>query len=62
MNADKKGWIFQILVAGCCVIAAILVFGTVWIGKSAGNDTETAVRNVSLLYLDARAGCFLHAE
>ena len=56
MNADKKGWIFQILVAGCCVIAAILVFGTVWIGKSAGNDTETAVRNVSLLYLDELAG------
>ncbi len=36
-------------------IAVILIFGTIWLGKVAGRDTEKAVRNVSLLYLDELA-------
>ena len=34
----------------------ILVIGTIWNGNSARKDTETAVRSVSLLYLDELAG------
>ena len=34
----------------------ILVFGTIWMGNVARNDTESAVRSVSLLYLDELAG------
>ena len=38
------------------ILLAILVFGTMWMGHSARNDTESAVRSVSLLYLDELAG------
>ena len=38
------------------VIILILVIGTIWMGRSAKADTETAVRTVSLLYLDELAG------
>ena len=34
----------------------ILVFGTIWPGNRARNDTEKAARSVSLLYLDELAG------
>ena len=46
------------LIAGMGSIAliVILVFGTIWVGRSAKSDTESAVRSVSLLYLDELAG------
>ena len=34
----------------------IMVFGTIWTGRTAKTDTESAVRSVSLLYLDELAG------
>ena len=45
-----------IAVIGIIVILLILVFGTIWVGRSAKADTESAVRSVSLLYLDELAG------
>ncbi|MBR1828829.1 MAG: hypothetical protein IJ781_04885, partial [Atopobiaceae bacterium] len=43
-------------IAGILAVAAILVLGTIWMGRSASRDTERAVRSVSLLYLDELAG------
>ena len=40
---------------GSVLALLFLVFGTLWTGKSASVDTEKAVRNVSLLYLDELA-------
>lgn len=48
--------IMAVAVIGSIVVAAILVLGMVWSGRSASRDTEQAVRNVSLLYLEELAG------
>ncbi len=45
----------QVAVAGIVVAAIILIAGAFWVGKSASEDTEKAVRNVSLLYLNGLA-------
>ena len=45
-----------IAAAGVAAVMAILVFGTIWMGRRAKQDTEEAVRAVSLLYLDELAG------
>ena len=45
-----------IAIAGGIAVALILIIGTVLNGRSAGRDTEQAVRNVSLLYLEELAG------
>ena len=46
------------LIAVIGIIALVLVFiiGTFWTGRHAKSDTESAVRSVSLLYLDELAG------
>ena len=55
MENGRKNRIAQIAVFGGILVAAILIFGTVWTGRSATRDTEKAVRSVSLLYLDELA-------
>ena len=45
-----------VAVIGIAAVMAILVFGTAWMGRSAKEDNQTAVRTVSLLYLDELAG------
>ena len=45
-----------IAVIGGALVTLLLVLRTIWMGRSAGRDTETAVRSVSLLYLDELAG------
>ena len=55
-NIQKKSNITGIAVIGGIIVLIILVAGTVWIAKSARDDTEKAVRTVSLLYLDELAG------
>ena len=45
-----------VAVAGGLIVMLILVLGTIWMGQHARRDTETAVRSVSLLYLDELAG------
>ncbi len=53
----KRNGITSALAAiGIAVVILILVVGTVWLGRRARNDTEDAVRSVSLLYLDELAG------
>ena len=42
-------------IAGIVIAAIILIAGAFWTGKSASEDTEKAVRNVSLLYLNELA-------
>ena len=53
---DRKNRIIFAAILGGVVIMCILIFGTMWMGRSAKEDTETAVRSVSLLYLDELAG------
>ena len=55
MNNRKKR-ITVIAVIGGIFLALVLVLGTMIMGQQARNDTEKAVRNVSLLYLDELAG------
>ena len=54
MTGKQKG-ITLASVIGSIVLAFILVFGTMWMGNNARRDTESAVRSVSLLYLDELA-------
>ncbi len=56
MRTEKRGGIILAAVAGSVIVAAILIIGTLLTGRTAGRDTEKAVRNVSLLYLDELAG------
>ena len=53
---SRKNTTPLIAVTGGIALVLILVFGTIWVGRSARNDTESAVRSVSLLYLDELAG------
>ena len=46
----------KIAVLGGIIVLVIFLAGTVWMGQSAKQDTEQAVRTVSLLYLDELAG------
>ena len=56
MKKKSKTGMIQAAIVGSVMIALVLVFGTIWMGKSASSDTGVAVRNVSLLYLDELAG------
>ena len=51
---NKKAKAITLL--GGAVVILILLFGTIWSGQRARQDTEDAVRSVSLLYLDELAG------
>ena len=53
---QKRNSTLLIAVTGGMLTILIFVFGTLWTGRSAGSDTEAAVRSVSLLYLDELAG------
>ena len=56
MENTRKRSITFLLVLGGIIVVAILVFGTIWSGRSASHDTEKAVRSVSLMFLDELAG------
>lgn len=56
MKGSNARNIMTLAVAGSIIVALILITGTIWTGRNAGRDTEQAVRNVSLLYLDELAG------
>ncbi len=56
MKNGRKNDFVGIAIAGSLIVAVILIFGTFILGKNAGRDTEKAVRNVSLLYLNELAG------
>lgn len=56
MERQHKKRTAMIAVAGSILLAAILIGGTIMMGRTAQNSTATAVRSVSLLYLDELAG------
>jgi len=56
MKKSNTKRIMTMAIGGSIVVALILVLGTIWTGSSASKDTEQAVRNVSLLYLEELAG------
>ena len=55
MESKKQASIMWAAITAAIVVAAILIVGSFWNGKSAGADTEKAVRSVSLLYLNELA-------
>ncbi|MCR5510529.1 MAG: hypothetical protein K6F54_06245 [Lachnospiraceae bacterium] len=55
-KSHKKNDIIRIAIIGSVIVAIILTVGTFSLARSAGRDTEAAVRNVSLLYLSELAG------
>ena len=55
MKTIKKYGMLKVVIASSILVAVILIIGTVWMGQSASFDTEKAVRNVSLLYLEELA-------
>ena len=56
MKGKKRNNIAAFAIVGSVVIAMVMGLGTIWMGQSAKNGTETAVHSVSLLYLDELAG------
>ena len=53
---NKKKNTTAAVITGAVVVLIILIFGTVWMGRAAKQDTDNAVRTVSHLYLDELAG------
>ena len=49
-----KGFMKEAVI-GCVIVAAVLLFGTIIAGRSASEDTESAVHAVSMMYLDELA-------
>ena len=56
MNTKKSSGTMRVAVLCGILVAIILIVGTIWTGRAARRDTESAVRSVSLLYLDELAG------
>ena len=52
MKSKKRDSIKIVSVFSGFVVAIIFVVGTFWSGRRASDDTEKAVRNVSLLYMN----------
>ncbi|MCR5789710.1 MAG: hypothetical protein K6G83_07460, partial [Lachnospiraceae bacterium] len=55
MKDKKQSNVILIAILGGILVATVLVIGTIAIGHRATTDTQTAVHNVSLLYLDELA-------
>jgi len=53
---DRKNNTRRVAIAGALIVLLILIAGTFWMGHAARQDTDKAVRTVSLLYLDELAG------
>ena len=53
---ERKKSVTVLAIAGITTTLLILVLGTIWIGRSAGQDSKEVARTVSLLYLDELAG------
>ncbi|MBQ6314693.1 MAG: response regulator [Mogibacterium sp.] len=56
MRGKVKSNTVKIAIAGGIVVFIILIYGTILMAHQAAIDTDTAVRRVSLLYLDELAG------
>ena len=56
MEGVRKNRTTLIVIIGSIILAVLMIAGTFWMGRSAKQDTENAVRSVSLLYLDELSG------
>ncbi|MBO5526961.1 MAG: hypothetical protein J5946_02845, partial [Erysipelotrichaceae bacterium] len=56
MNRERNNRMTTMALLGALLVALILVFSTILMGRAATKDTQDAVRSVSLLYLDELAG------
>ncbi|SEF85999.1 Signal transduction histidine kinase [Eubacterium ruminantium] len=56
MKKEHRKLTMFIYIAGGVLVLAIMIFGTIFSGRRASDDSEKAVRKVSLLYLDELAG------
>ena len=56
MKTRNNSNIMKVAVIGGCIVAAVLILGTIWMGQSARRSTEEAVHSVSLFYLRELAG------
>ena len=57
MNDRRQaGYTAKVTVFGIVIVAAILIFGSWWMGQNIKRATEDAVRSVSMFYLDELAG------
>ena len=56
MKRENGKSMMKVAIAGSIAVALILIIGTIMTGRIASHDTESAVRNVSLLYLQELAG------
>lgn len=54
MKRDKNKLLATVI--GIIVVLIIFIAGTIWMGHSAQEDTDKAIRTVSTLYLDELAG------
>ena len=52
----REGRLRWLIGIGSVLVAAILILGTIWTGRSARTSTQEAVHSVSLFYLDELAG------
>lgn len=55
MKDKKHSNVILVAIFGGILVATVLIIGNIALGHRASNDTETAVHNVSLLYLDELA-------
>ena len=55
-DRGQAGYSAKVTVFGIIVVAAILVFGSWWMGQNINRATEDAVRSVSMFYLDELVG------
>ena len=56
MKKERKRIATPIYIAGAVIVLAIIIVGSIVLGRSASKDTEETVRKVSLLYLVELAG------
>ncbi len=56
VSINRNNRAIRIAVIGSILIALILVISTIWMVQTAKRDNETAIRTVSLMYLDELAG------
>ena len=51
-----KNTVLQTVLIGGMAVVLVIIIGTIWMSRSAGRDTEQAIRSVSLFYLEELAG------
>ena len=51
-----KSTVLQTVLIGGLAVVLVIIIGTIWMSRSAGRDTEQAIRSVSLFYLEELAG------